>query len=216
MNSVTLGSQSMRSALVAVLATIAIVLTSAFAIASAQSSGSLKVDSLDTEGLNYENELTALYLGDFNNVGWNRERGTFVTLFPMYVTSYGRRCPGYLPDNRVEIMTQECARESTPVNVYGNPVGPTTCVQYRTVGTGIFAKPDLYQIKVRLNALTEGAVIGDMFFDRSNDPFATTAKWTDALVMANDDSQQLFNTNRCDSPALMRLEANMARFANGE
>lgn len=189
---------------------------SLFATGCAQSESGLQADSFKTSKLNYEKELTALYLGDFDHVGWHPERDTFATLFPMYVTSFGRQCAAYLPADRVEIMTQECARESTPVNVYGNPVGPTTCVEYRTVGTGIYAKPALYRIKTRLDALQGNAVLGDMLFDRQADPFSTTAKWTDALIMANDDAQEIFNGNACDSAALQRLEDNMARFARGE
>ncbi len=200
----------------AIFAAAGLVCGSLFATGAAHAQSGLQADSLNTSKLNYEKPLTALYLGDFDHVGWHPERDTFATLFPMYVTSFGRQCAAYLPTDRVEIMTQECARESTPVNVYGNPVGPSSCVEYRTVGTGIYAKPDLYRIKTRLDALQGNAVLGDMLFDRQADPFSTTAKWTDALIMANDDAQEIFSSNACDSAALQRLEDNMARFARGE
>jgi len=181
---------------------------------AAQAADALKAESLNLDKLNYEKELTALYLGDFANADMEPESGSFASVFPSYVTTFARNCAGYLPSNRVEITKQECARESTPVNVYGNPVGPTTCVEYRTVGTGLYAKPELLAISERLQALQGGQLIGD-FFNRSGDPMATSRKLTDVLLLANDDMNKLFGLNRCDSQALQRLEDNMARFAQG-
>lgn len=175
----------------------------------------LSAGSLKTEKLNYADGLTALYLGDFPNAGLEPESGPFLSLFPLYVTSFARSCHAYLPSNAVQIMKQECARESTPVNVYGNPVGATTCVEYRTVGTGLYAKPELLDISERLQAIQGGQMIGD-YFNRSGDPMASTRQMTDVLLLANDDMARLFNTNRCDSKAIQRLEDNMVRFARGD
>ncbi|MEO0606891.1 MAG: hypothetical protein AAFY82_01570 [Pseudomonadota bacterium] len=191
-------------------------LCNGLATSTAQSSGGLQADSLNTSQLNYEKQLLAMYLGDFDSVGWQPESGAFAKLFPMYVTSFGRRCAAYLPSNKVEIMTRECSLESTPVDVYGNPAGPSSCIEYRTVGTGIYAKPDLYAIKVRLETLVGNAMIGDMLFNMPADPFATTVTLSDAILMANDDAQQVVAANSCDSRALLRLEDNMARFAQGD
>ena len=182
--------------------------------ARAQTSGALTADGLNLDKLNYEKQLTALYLGDFANAGLQPNAGTFISIFPLYVTSFARACDAYLPSNRVEIKKQECARESTPVNVYGNPVGATTCVEYRTVGTGLYAKPELLSISERLQAVQGGQIIGDIF-NRSSDPMASTRKMTDVLLLASDDMNKLFGLNKCDSQAIQRLEDNMVRFAQG-
>jgi len=174
----------------------------------------LNAQSLKVNNLNYERELTALYLGDLPNAGLEPNSGIFVTLFPLYVNAFARYCDAYLPDNRVEIMKQECARESTPVNIYGNPVGATTCVEYRPVGTGLYAKPELLGISEQLQSIQGRQLIGD-FFNRSDDPMASSRKMTDVMLLAGDDMNQLFRANSCNSKALERLEDNMVHIARG-
>lgn len=194
-------------------ATLSVILFGTLTV-QAQSPEALTADSLTLDKLNYEKELTALYLGDFTNSGLQPNDGPFASVFPAYVTSFARNCAAYLPSNRVEIKKQECARESTPVNAFGNPVGPTTCVEYRNVGTGLYAKPELLAISQGLQAIQGGQLLGNIF-NRSDDPMAMSRKMTDVLLLAGDDMSKLFGLNKCDSPALQRLEDNMARFAQG-
>ena len=181
----------------------------------AQPSGQLKGSSLNVENLNYAKELTAVYLGDFENARMQRNDRPFITLFPQYVSTFARQCAAYLPANKVEIMETVCARESTPVNVYGNPVGATTCVEYRSVGTGLYAKPDLLSISLQLQGIQTGEIFGD-YFNQSADPLASSREMTDVLLLAYDDMQLLFRNNQCNSSAIQRLEDNLARFARGE
>jgi hypothetical protein len=206
-----LGQSSINSAATATLSLLICIAPSAL---HAQTAQTLTATSLKVGGLNYEKELMALFLGDFPNSGLEPESGTFASLFPSYVTAFARTCKAYLPSNRVEITKQECARESTPVNIYGNPVGATTCVEYRTVGTGLYADPALLAISERLQARQAGKLIGGMF-NRSQDPMATTRQMTDVMLLAHNDMNQLLRANQCNSMAIKRLQDNMVRFAGG-
>jgi len=96
------------------------------------------------KGLNYETELTALYLGDFAHSRLQRDGHDFDFLFGNYLKAFARRCSAYLPPNKVEMTRPECVREQYTVNRYGVRTGPPTCVEYRQVGTGLYADPDLY------------------------------------------------------------------------
>lgn len=180
----------------------------------AQTAPALRADSLKLRGLNYEKELTALYLGDFANSRLEPESGTFASIFPSYVMSFARSCAAYLPKNRVPIMEQVCQTESRPVNIYGNPVGPSRCVAWRSQPTGYYADPALLAISERLQARQGGQMIGQMF-DRNADLLSSARQTTDVALLVRNDMNQLFGANRCDSSALRRLQDNMSRFARG-
>src|SRR4030095_4338194 len=96
------------------------------------------------KGLNYERELTALYLGDFAHSRLQRDGHEFDFLFGNYLKAFAPRCSPSLPPNKVEMTRPECVREQYSVNRYGVRTGPSTCVEYRQVGTGLYADPDLY------------------------------------------------------------------------
>ena len=207
--------KSLGAVKIAIISVIGALLFFTMFTSRAQPSGQLKGTSLNVENLNYGKELTAIYLGDFEGARLQRNDGPFITLFPQYVSTFARRCAAYLPDTKVEIMKTVCARESTPVNVYGNPVGATTCVEYRNVGTGLYAKPDLLSISLQLQGIQTGEILGD-YFNQAADPLASSREMTDVLLLAYDDMEQLFSNNQCDSAAIQRLEGNLARFARGE
>src|SRR4029453_17525711 len=118
------------------------------AVAHAQSKGPSpkaagEPGGFSAKGLNYERELTALYLGDFAHSRLQRDGHEFDFLFGNYLKAFARRCSAYLPPNKVEMTRPECAREQYTVNRYGARTGPPTCVEYRQVGTGLYADPAL-------------------------------------------------------------------------
>ncbi|HEY2467095.1 MAG TPA: hypothetical protein VGI45_04520 [Terracidiphilus sp.] len=175
--------------------------------------------SLHTDGLNFGDDLTRLYVGDFEHVGFARDATEFSMLVGSYMNTYSVDCAKYLPNDKVEIMTQECSQEAWTVNGYGvEQPGSRHCVSYRTVGTGRYADPEVYNLERRLDATTAQTMIGDVFgaMKKGGDLAGGMRKMTDIAVYAKNDMQTLVQGNGCTSPSLMRLQANMIRFGEGK
>lgn len=68
----------------------------------------------------------------------------FSVMIGSYITAFDSLCRAALPANKVDVMKTECARETYPVNSYGQRIGNSTCVEYRAVPSGVYAAPDLY------------------------------------------------------------------------
>src|SRR5713226_3618052 len=139
----------------ATFAVAPILLLSAIAQAQSQSPSPRATGepaSFSAKGLNYETELTGLYLGDFAHARLERDSMAFDLLFGNYLSAFARRCSAYLPANKVEMTRSECAREQYSVNRYGARTGPSTCIEYREVGTGLYADPDLYAAQRQVDA----------------------------------------------------------------
>lgn len=179
--------------------------------------------SLRTEGLNFGDDLARIYVGDFAQVGFARDGAEFAMLLSQYMNTYSRQCPNDLPANKVEIMVQECTRESYTVNGYGvEQAGSRHCVSYRTVGTGRYADPDVYrlhgQLEGALSRAMMGGVLGGVLGGArpGSDPTAGMRRMTDVAVYARNDLPMLLRQNQCSSPALKRLQDNMVLFGQGQ
>lgn len=166
------------------------------------------------KGLENEPLLTALYRGDFRKVELERESLLFGGLFGAYLNAYGRACDRYLPANKVEIMRSECAREQYQVNGYGTRVGSSICVEYRSVGTGVFADPVLYAARRELERRSAADNLRDAFklFTRP-DALGTALNMTGELKVQIRDMAELVRLNGCATPALKRFEANLMAYA---
>lgn len=57
----------------------------------------LSLASFSAKGLNYETELTGLYLGDFAHARLERDSMEFDLLFGSYLNAFARQCSAYLP-----------------------------------------------------------------------------------------------------------------------
>ncbi len=169
------------------------------------------------KGLNSETELTALYLGDFAHARLQRDGAEFDFLFGNYLKAFARRCSAYLPANKVEMTRPECAREQYTVNRYGARTGPSTCVEYRQVGTGLYADPDLYAAQQKVEVEVGRNMMRDTFRGMSgNNPMATGMRAIDAATSVGRDMDSLLELNSCASPGLKRFQDNMMRFALGQ
>jgi len=169
------------------------------------------------KGLNYETELTALYLGDFAHARLRRDGADFDFLFGNYLKAFARRCSAYLPANKVEMTRTECAREQYTVNRYGARTGPSSCVEYRQVGTGLYADPDLYAAQQKVEGEVGRNMIRDTFRDMSGkNPMATGMRAVDAATSVGRDMESLLELNSCTSPGLKRFQDNVMRFALGQ
>src|SRR4029453_16257108 len=109
------------------------------AVAHAQSKGPSpkaagEPGGFSAKGLNYERELTALYLGEFAHSRLQRDGHEFDFLFGNYLRAFARRGSASVPPNRVEMTRPECVGEQCSVSRYGVRTGPSTCVEYRRVG----------------------------------------------------------------------------------
>jgi hypothetical protein len=175
------------------------------------------VASFSVKGLNFETELTGLYLGDFAHARLGRDSMEFDLLFGNYLTAFARRCSAYLPANKVEMTRTECAREQYSVNRYGVRTGASTCVQYRQVGTGLYADPDLYAAQQQLDAEIARGMMRDAFRGTANsNPMGPAMRTMDAATSVGRDMDSLLEKNSCTSPGLRRFQDNMLRFALGQ
>jgi hypothetical protein len=182
-----------------------------------QTSTKLDPASFSAKGLNYEKEVTGLYLGDFAHTPLKRDSLEFDTLFGSYLTAFARRCSQYLPANKVEMTRSECAREQYSVDRYGNRVGGSSCVEYRQVGTGLYADPDLYAARLQVDAEAARNMVHDTFQSLSTkDPLGVAMHTMDAAGSVGNDMDSLLGMNTCASPGLKRFQDNMLRFALGQ
>ncbi len=180
-------------------------------------SEALGVASFSAKGLNYETELTGLYLGDFAHARLERDAMEFDLLFGSYLNAYARRCDAYLPENKVEMTRAVCAREQYTVNGYGVRVGPSTCIEYRRVGTGLYADPELYAAQQQVDSEVGRDVLRDTLRGMSgNNPMGAAMRSIDAATSVGSDMDSLLGMNACASPGLKRFQENMLRFARGE
>jgi hypothetical protein len=176
----------------------------------------LTAASFSTVGLNYERDLGGLFLGDFEHLRIGRSSMEFHALASNYLDVFARRCRAYLPPNKVEMTTSECAREQYTVNKYGLRVGGSTCIEWRTVGTGFYADPDLLAAVQQMEPALVGEAVKDLLGQSNRDPLAGTMRAADAKAAVGRDMQSLIAKNGCDSPGLQRFQANMLRFARNE
>jgi hypothetical protein len=170
--------------------------------------------SFSATGLNYQTELTALYLGDFAHARLKRDGMDFDVLFGSYLNAFARRCSASLPANKVEMTRTECAREQYSVNRYGARTGTSTCVQYRQVGTGLYADPDLYAASQQVDTEVARNMVRDTFRGGANsNPMATAMRSVDAATSVGRDMDALLEKNTCAGPGLKRFQDNLMRFA---
>lgn len=181
-------------------------------------SRALSESSLNVEGLNYESELTALFLGDFENARMEADSVNFLSLLESYINGFSRQCASYLPENRVEITESRCVEESVMVNGWGVEVGPRTCSRWENFGTGRYADPRLKRTLARLEAGYTPNFLRDVLLteDPASASLGTSRRMMDVAISLGDDMTVLFEQNGCASDGIGRLQENMVRFAEGE
>lgn len=173
-------------------------------------------------GLNNEDDLLRIYSGDFQSVRLDRASTEFMLIISSYMNDYARDCKQFLPPDKVEITQQVCAQTSTPVNGYGNPVGASTCVSYQTVGTGLYADPQLYAAEQAVDAEAAKKMLGNMMGmltgkgGAGSNPLTMPQQITDQLTAVGTEMQTLIHTNACGSHGLRNFQSNLIRFANSD
>ena len=182
-------------------------------------------------GLNDEDDLVRIYSGDFSSIHLDRDGTHFMLIISSYMEGFGNECSQFLPSNKVEITQQVCNdAPSQPVaspdgvhDYYGNTLPQSTgCSSWRTVSTGIYADPQLYEAVQNVTAKSQVNLVKNMFglgtgkSGRASNPFNITQQVTDQLVAVNGEAKALIGANGCGSPGLRNFQANLIRFANSE
>ena len=173
-------------------------------------------------GVNNEDDLLRIYSGEFQSVRLDRSGNEFMMIISSYMDDYATDCKQFLPANKVEITKQVCTQTSTPVNRYGNPVGASTCVSYETVGTGLYADPQLYAAVNDVGAKAAANMLGNMMGvltgkgSHGSNPLTMPQQMTDQIVAVGDEMRTVIRMNACGSAGLRNFQSNLIRFANDE
>ena len=178
---------------------------------------SMAASALNVQGLANQGLIQALYEGNFRVISLEREDPKYSGLFEEYLKAFGQRCAAYLPANKIEMTRQECTTER--VTTRGGIETGRECVNYVTVGIGIYADPILYdalRTAKRLSAGDAARHLGRMISDMGRpggNPIAGMMQMVGDTQAASSDMKSIVQMNACDTPALDRLEDNLRLFA---
>lgn len=169
-----------------------------------------------TDGLYYAEFYDYIFRGHFEHINFSRKDSQFSMIIEDYLRKYGSQCSRYLPTNKVEIMKLVCSREKVTRNGYGIEIS-RVCVDWDWVGTGIFARPDLYKAKqiVQDDNTSEGIQKILALYKDSN----VIGNSIDLIHKKNglrNDMSEIFRLNSCNSKGIKRFEENLKRFALGK
>ena len=170
-------------------------------------------DSFKAGGLINEPSLAAIYRGDFSQSSIDHEGPLLQAVMHSYLTSFAQRCSAYLPANKVEMMTQECATERVTTNGWGVETS-RYCIEWFDKPTGLFADPELYAAKNQLERTQAADAFRSVFqmFTTGN-PIGTAMEMVSQVQGARDDMARAVEMNACGGPGLKRFGENLRRFA---
>lgn len=172
--------------------------------------------ALNTDGLYFAEFYDYIYRGHFEHLEMTREDMDFAMIFEQYLRGYGRQCAASLPADKVEILELVCAVENVTTNGYGIEIS-RYCVEWKWVGTGIYAKPDLLQAKKEVENLHKKDGL-QKAMKMMTDPNAL-GNSVDIMHKSNglkNDMSQIFRLNDCNGSALKRFEENLKLFARNK
>jgi len=168
--------------------------------------------TLNTDGLYFAEFYDNVFRGHFENVTFKSDDLFFYSIFNQYLRAYGGQCSKHLPKNKVMIMDLECAMENVTTNGYG--IESRTCIKWRTVPSGLYAKPDLYNTLIimesiqKKNALQKGLnFISDPNYMGNSIDFIHKAKGLQKDLL------EIFQLNSCSSNSIARFDENLKLFA---
>ncbi|PXX26475.1 hypothetical protein [Arenibacter sp. ARW7G5Y1] len=167
----------------------------------------------NTDGLYNAEFYDYIFRGHFENIDIKREDMPFLMIFEQYLRAFGRQCPSYLPEDKVEIMEQVCAMEEVSKNIYGDVLS-RVCVEYKWVGTGLFARPDLYNAKTEVENIQRSDALRttmEMILDPNS--MGNSVDLMHQAKGLKNDMLQIFKINSCNSPGVRRFEENLKLFA---
>lgn len=180
----------------------------------AVTSSDVGVGSFSSEGLNYESELLAIYLGDFRQARLDRNTIALSVIFRDYLEAYGRYCSNYLPANKVMMTRSVCATEQVTTNGWGVETD-RKCVRWVDKPIGIYADPVLYNVSNRVSSRAKMKATDKMLGSIFSNPFSVRTLGDEA-VSAGDDMARLVRKNQCNNWGLEHFENNLYRFATNQ
>lgn len=173
----------------------------------------LTSNSFTAKGLHNEKILRNIYLGEFAEIPFDREDLNFSMLYGAYLNSYARRCGAHLPRNKVEMTYQECDVWRVTRNGYGVETS-RYCARWETVGTGLYADPQMYEAKSALDRIQAGDALRTVFGMLAKpDPLAGAMNMAGNAQAAGNDMEALVQMNACVSSGLKRFQENLRLFA---
>ena len=207
----------MRNFFVKVLALgLVLAMTTSFSWVSEDKSAKLNDEqslTLNTDGLYYAEFFDYIFRGHFEHVELKREDMQFIMIFEQYLRAFGRQCPNYLPTNNVEIMELVCATEEVTTNGYGIETS-RVCVRWKSVGTGLFARTDLYNAKLQVeNIQSADALRTTMAMIMDPNALGNSVDLMHRAKGLKSDMAQIFQLNACNSSGIKRFEENLKLFA---
>ncbi|HEY4338918.1 MAG TPA: hypothetical protein VGM97_03130 [Steroidobacteraceae bacterium] len=181
-------------------------------------SGSLTPSGLNTDNLNYVDDIKRIFVGDFEHVSIKRDSTNFTLMVDTYMTEYSKSCAKYLPKEKVQIMQTICTNQVATVNQFGTEVDARRCTQYNTVGTGRYADPRVYALHKTLDSSVNVAVLQAYIHDLVPNAGNGTGlrQMTDIGTYVLQDGAQFLMDNACAAPATMRYQENLLHFGRGE
>lgn len=178
--------------------------------------------SFKVEGFNNEEILMKLFVGNFSEIEFkgNDEIKTYL-IFKSFVESYSTYCEEYLPANKVPLTKEICVqkREYVTRNGWGIVTSRSTrCVQWKTVETGIYAAPKLYNVLVQLESSLKDDYLRLMVggLTRQSNPFGSAMKTLDLVKWGESverDMNSLIRAHSCASPVIQHFEKNLLLYA---
>lgn len=184
----------------------------------------LATGGFSAKGLKNEELFANIFLGDFEALPFQRDNTIFGSLFGAYLKSYAEYCPGSLPSNKVEMTRQECATERITRNGWGVETS-RSCIEWRTVRTGLYADPSLYAAKTSvdraqatkiLNPKSGGGILGGIAEALTDFASGKTLNEMGKALDVSSDVAPLVSMNACAGPGLKRFQENLRRFALNE
>lgn len=170
----------------------------------------------NTDGLYYAEFYDYIFRGHFENVEMSTEDMEFLTIFESYLRTFGRNCEEYLPVPRAEIMNLECQTETVVRNGYGIETN-RYCSEWRKKGSGLFARPELYNAKLQVENLQNADALRTTVAMMTHpNAEGNTVDLIHKTTGLKNDMQQIFKLNPCNSPGIRRFEENLRLFALGK
>jgi hypothetical protein len=169
--------------------------------------------NFSAKGLYNETILTNIFKGNFIDIPFDRDEVEFFLLFDAYIKTFSEDCNSSLPSAKIELTKEVCTSEEVITNGYGMEIS-RNCVSWKTVGTGVFASPKMYNAKMQLDRLQNAdayrillSTMGD------DDPLGNAQSIVSKAQAAKEDMANLLKMNGCNSKGLERFEENLRLFA---
>ena len=168
--------------------------------------------SFTAKGLNHEQDLTDLFVGNFADLSFDRGSLAFSQLFETYLEAYWRYCSDSLPPNKVEMTTLECADPPAPIRLPndGPPPQPHGCLTWKKVSLG-WADPALYAAKRQFDLQQSVNQLKDMVGSIKN-----PMRMIVGAGELSGDTDAMVRLNACGGPGLKRFEDNVVLFSMGK